>query len=138
MTDTIDEVRAAIRAKSDAFSALYAARAFDRQVEHFYLPDAVLSAPGQAMVIGRAAIAEWMRAFSAAIAEVRLEQVKLYLAGEDCAYEISRSILTAVGADAPTAEGRYVATWRKMDGEWFCEVDFFAGEPLDPAVAPGA
>jgi ketosteroid isomerase-like protein len=100
----------------------------------FWTDDAVVMPPGLPVVVGKAALREYVRA-SLEIPGFRIAwqstDVKFSPDG-NLAYMFSRNAVTMNGSDgAPaTTAGRAVTIWRRDGyGEWRCALDIWNAEP---------
>ena len=97
-------------------------------IAQFYAPDGAILPPGQPMAEGREAIAQvWsnllgLKNFALNFAPTRIR----IAAGNDMAYEIGIYTLGFDNDKGPVRDaGKYVVSWRKVDGVWKAAADIF-------------
>lgn len=123
-----DDVRRAIRERSDLFEAFFAAGDAAGLVESYYVAEPMFSAPDAPLLRGREAIRAVFESLMETIAAARLEQIEVGVSGE-LAYEVGRCALSLKdGSEGPPC--RYVIVWRKTSAGWRAEVDCFAYGPI--------
>lgn len=125
MSQATDEVRQAIRVRSDLFEKHFAASNAAALVADYYVDEPIMSAPDAPLLRGRAAIAGLFGEVMKAFVRCRLVQVEVR-AGGDLAYEVSRAILEPREPGVEPTECRYAIVWRRTPDGWRVEMDFFA------------
>ncbi|MDK4740242.1 nuclear transport factor 2 family protein [Rhizobium sp. CNPSo 3464] len=105
-------------------------------IEQLYADNAVLLAPGEAAVIGNAAIgARWTRQLQLKDLAFSLhpEQVVVSASG-DLAHDRGTYDFAATLPQGPiTDKGKYVLVWQKIRGQWKVIADIFNSNPTPPA-----
>lgn len=123
-TQTMSEVRAAIRERSDVFENHFARGDAAALVRDYYVEQPIMSAPDAELLHGRESITALFSGVMQGFVACKLEQIDVKLGG-DLAYEVSRATLTPreTGADVKC---RYMIAWRHTSVGWRVETDFFA------------
>lgn len=125
MSQATDEIRQAIRVRSDLFEKHFAASNAAGLVADYYVDEPIMSAADTPLLRGRAAIVALFAEVMKAFVRCRLVQVEVRAGGE-LAYEVSRAILEPREPGAEPTECRYMIAWRRTADGWRVETDFFA------------
>ncbi|MFC4314235.1 YybH family protein [Steroidobacter flavus] len=125
MTQAPDDVRQAIRVRSDLFEKHFAASNAAALVADYYVAEPMMSAPDSSLLRGRAAIAALFTEVMKGFVRCRLVQVEVR-AGGDLAYEVSRALLEPREPGVEPTECRYMIAWRRTPDGWRVEMDFFS------------
>ena len=113
----------AIGAANSAFSVNLRERNIDRMVNAFYSEDAIVMPPNAPAFRGRDAIKQLFTGFTAnGPVDVVLTTDQVIQSCDDMATEIGHYTET-VGSTHDT--GKYVVTWRKIEGQWRAIADIF-------------
>ena len=103
----------------------------------FWAPDGVLLPPGAPPVVGHDALRELygqffapnVKSFGSTTTHVEISE------SGDMAWEYGVNRLVLTGPDGDLLDlGKYLATWRKIDGEWFVAAVSFSSDA--PAPVP--
>ncbi len=129
----LEQDRQAVLTAEKGWAAAARNRDLDRSVA-FMADDATMLPPGNAPVVGKAAIREYMAAgFATSGFSVTWEPESVIVAESgDLAYTRARSIYTfpGTGGGILTQHAKGVAVWRKgADGAWRCVVDIWNETP---------
>jgi ketosteroid isomerase-like protein len=124
MTDTLDAVKAAIRAASDRFEANFSAGDAHALVADYYTAEPMMCAPDMPLIRGRGAIEALFSEIVKGVSSCRLTQREVKYGGGDLASELGAAQLAM--RDGTQAEARYLIVWRKTEEGWRVETDFFA------------
>ncbi len=132
---------AALRARSEAMVSAEQRMAVDEAVA-MYHQDAVVLPAGSPAISGRDAVREMYQGYfgSGAVKSFEASITKLEVAASgDIGYEYGVNRFTL---NTPQGEmldvGKYVAIWRKVDGQWYAAVVAFNSDAAAPTpVAPG-
>jgi ketosteroid isomerase-like protein len=119
-------VTSAIRGRSRAFEAAFAAGDAEGLVDGYFVSDSegpVASPPGTKPVRGRAAIVDMFKRQFVDAAAIRLETLSVDVSGS-IAYEFGRAHLDL--RSGVELKGRYAVLWRKGVRGWRVKTDFFA------------
>ena len=132
---------AAVRARSEAVVAAEAAMDADAAAA-FWAEDAIIQPAGSPQAQGRSAIRELYGEFfgSGMLKEFSGTTSGLHVAASgDLAYEygVNRMVFTGPEGDL-VDNGKYLAVWKKIDGEWYvAALSFTSDTPAPvPAAAP--
>jgi uncharacterized protein (TIGR02246 family) len=118
------DAKAAIHAGSEAWAAAWNAGDAEA-LTALYAEDAVLMAPGAEPAKGTEAIMEYFQAAieAAAGAQQMITPLEVMDAG-DWAVEVGRYV-TDAASGSHLDHGRYVATWKNVDGKWLIHRDIW-------------
>lgn len=131
----IEAERAAIRARGEALVA--AESAMDTQASlAFWAPDGIIQGQAMPLAQGREELAAVYDGFFQAVAEFGSTTTRIDVAaGGDMAWEYGVNRAVMAGPDGNLLDmGKYVAVWRKLDGEWYVAAVAFSSDA--PAPAP--
>jgi len=99
---------------------------FQAMVASFYAPRFHMVFPDRQAVTDHAELAGLFAEYLKTIREVKLDpKVTRFNESCDMAWQLANSMLVPRDGSAPV-ECRYVVVWRRINGDWFCELDFFA------------
>jgi uncharacterized protein (TIGR02246 family) len=137
--------QASIRAADSAFAAAAAAHDLEGSAGSLSA-DAIMFAPEQPPLVGRAAIREYMReSFATPGFSVSWTTDTIVVAASnDMAYSFARSRYTFPGHSGKpgaidTAYGKGLSIWRReADGRWRTVADIWNGAPTLPPIRPTA
>jgi uncharacterized protein (TIGR02246 family) len=107
----------------------------------FWADDAVVMAPGQPPLVGKAAIRKYVaESFQVPGFGIRWETTQVTVASAgDIAYATGTNAVTLNGPDGKplTYPGKVATVWRKAaDGSWKCVLDIWNDEPKRPTATP--
>lgn len=126
----------AVRARSEALVAAEVAKDTERALA-FWAPDAIAQPAGAPQVQGHEAIrALYNSLFQGPLKEMQGTTTRLEVSqGGDIAYEygINRMTLSSPAGDLLDV-GKYLAVWKKVNGEWFVAALSFTSDA--PAPVP--
>ena len=124
------------------FAAAFRARDAAR-VASFYTEDAVLMAPNQPMLTGRASIEDrYKREFEQGASGLQLKPLESVVSGAQ-GFEVGRSIVTVMRGGSPTSaatgntapvtvQGKYLVILRQIAGDWKIAYDIFNSDQPAP------
>lgn len=130
---SVDQI---VAEKCGLFAELFRSGQIDRLVEVFYTPDAVLEGQDLLPQRGRRAIAAVFKDVRSVYAEIIIDQHEPVVASGDLAYgNVSN---TNICVDGSLEVHRGLMVWRRVEGSWFVERDFFfrLGEAAGASMAP--
>jgi uncharacterized protein (TIGR02246 family) len=129
---------AALLARSQEAAAADAA-GDARRLAHLFADDAVVQLAGAPQFHGRNVLrAYFEERFDAGLQQEPIEfRAYLEVAGSgDLAYEYGQQhALPAGDATAALGRGKYLAVWRKIDGDWYIAALSFTGDAAPPPPA---
>lgn len=131
---------AALRARSEAMVSAEQRMAVDEAVA-LYHPDAVVLPAGAPPITGRDAVRTMYQEYFASGMVKSFEASITHLevaASGDIAYEYGVNRFTLNAPEGPMLDvGKYLAIWKKVDGEWYAAVVAFNSDAAAPTpVAP--
>lgn len=88
------------------------------RVGDFYAEDANLLPPGPDDLTGRSAIQAFWSAATERLTDPKLTTTDVAEVGPGFAREIGTYSAQVKGSEDETVSGKYVAIWRKIDGDW--------------------
>ena len=117
---TLEEIEAEVRARSEAVVAAEIAGDYEAAIT-FFTADAVIQMANAPQIDGREALLGLYNAVLGAAIEFEGTETAIVPAGSgDLAYEYGINRMVFEGPDGPVEDmGKYLAVWRKIDGEWF-------------------
>ena len=130
-----DELKAEVEEVIERDKAWVAAGHPDKIVNGFLADDMTMMAPGMAPVRGKAEVAKWYKKWFEAKPEPPVptvhEQLGAFVAeSKDLACAMGIVHVTVNSENGPRQEHfKYIIIYRKIDGVWMGEVDFFTPEP---------
>lgn len=136
----VEAETAALRARSDALVAAEKRMAADEAVA-FYETDAVVLPSGAAIINGRDGVRtlyqEYFGSGMLKSFESTVTQLEVTSSG-DVAYEYGSNRFILAGPEGDLLDvGKYLAIWKKVDGEWYVSVLAFNSDAAAPTpVAP--
>jgi len=110
----------------------------DRASAAYYEHDAIMLAPGQAPIVGGAAIEKFLSAFPP-FSDYRLEVAEIQGDG-DLAFERGTASMTTILLQEPTNAWRinYIVVWRRqVDGSWKVAREVFTPAAKPETKGPG-
>lgn len=116
-----DAARSAIVAANDAFSKSLRTGDIDAMVDNFYADSAVVMPPNAPAFRGRDAIKQLFKGMAASGSTDVVLTTDDVLTSCDMATEIGRYEIRGANHDA----GKYVVTWRNINGQWRAVADIF-------------
>jgi ketosteroid isomerase-like protein len=131
---------AALRARSEGVIAAEMSQNVDAAVA-FYAQDAIVLPAGAPLLSGRDAVRQMYAEVFGSGAVKAFESIPTVLevaASGDIGYEygVNRFTLNTPGGEMLDV-GKYVAVWKKIDGEWYAAVLSFSSDaPAPTPVAP--
>ena len=134
-----DVVREAITANDEAFDQAYNAGDAATLVA-LYAPDAVVLPPNEPRIEGSAAIQELFAAMfeeaPGATLDLTTEDVQVAAAG-DYAYGVGSFSVSGTAPDGSewSDQGKYVAIWKNVDGEWKMVLDTWSSDNPAAGIA---
>ena len=116
--DLAQEIEA-LQARAVALAAAEAAMDRDAALA-FWSEDAVMHLAGSPPIVGRAAVADLYEQVFAQIVEFEATSTQIELAAAgDLAWELGTNRTVVAGGQGGFVDtGKYLAVWRKIDGEW--------------------
>ena len=129
----IEAERAAVRARGEALAA--AESAMDTQgALAFWAPDGILQGHGMPLVQGRDGVEGVYEVFFQAVAEFGSTATRLEMAASgDMAWEYGVNRIVIAGPEGNLlGMGKYLAMWKKIDGEWYIAAVAFSSDAPDP------
>jgi len=122
------DAEAAIRHANSEFSANVRAANAQAIVDNFYAPDAIGMAPNMPALHGREALRQfWTGFLTTGAIELTLTSdnitVRDDIAVERGHYDLS--ITPPNGREVAKDKGKYLVTWKKVDGRWWAFEDIF-------------
>ena len=137
-TVDIEAETAAVRLRSEALVAAETAKDVEGSLA-FLAKDAVAQPAGVPQLGGHDELRGMFEAVFASLAEFGATTTRLEVsASGDMAYEYGVNRIVVAGEDGNLVDiGKYLAVWKKVDGEWLVAAVSFtsdapAPEPLDP------
>lgn len=136
----LEEAEAALRARSDAVMDAERRMAVD-EAAAFYLEDAIMLPAGAPLLRGREAIRgmyqEFMGSGMVKSFDATITHLEVAPSG-DVGYEYGVNRMTLATPDGDLLDvGKYLAIWKKVDGEWYAAaVAFNSDAPAPTPVAP--
>ena len=133
-----DSARQALEANIARWATFFNAGNAD-SLAMFYAPDARTLPPGMPMVSGRDSIRAMLAGyFAAGKTEGATFQVQSVSANGPIAVERGtfRMTFTTTGGQPMTSAGKYLAHWRRMDGQWQMVEDIWNDDAPPPPPAP--
>jgi uncharacterized protein (TIGR02246 family) len=124
----------AIRARSAGIVAAEAAQDVERSTSYF-APDAIAQPAGSAQIQGRDAIRElYGHFFSGMLKDFAGITTEIEVAASGAlAYEYGINRMVLNGPDGDLLDiGKYLAVWRKLDGEWYIAALSFSSDAPAP------
>lgn len=116
------DAESAIRAANELFSRNLRAGNIDAMVDNFYAPDAVVMPPNAPAFRGRDNIKQLFKALAASgQTDVTLTSDNV-MQSCDMATEIGHYDVRGTATHEP---GKYVVTWKRIDGQWRAVADIF-------------
>lgn len=132
---------AALRARSEGVVAAENAQNIDAAVA-FYAEDAIVQPAGAPLLSGRDAVrGMYTEVFgSGAVKAFEGTPTRIEVAASgDVGYEYGVNRLTLNTPDGEMLDvGKYLAIWKKIDGEWYAAVLSFSSDALAPAPVAAA
>ena len=126
----------AIRVANSAFMNNVRSANFDALVNSYYAPDAVLMPPETPALHGRESIRQFFNAVNTAGAADIAITTDNVIQSCDMATEVGHYdfAMTPRNAGAATTHelGKYLVTWRKIDGQWRVVADMFSANAPAP------
>ncbi len=116
----LEELEAEVRARSEAVVAAESAKDFEAAIA-FFTPDAVIQMANAPQIQGLDALLELYETVLGPTLEFEGTATKIVPAASgDLAYEHGVNRFVFDTPDGPLEDmGKYLAVWKKIDGEWF-------------------
>jgi ketosteroid isomerase-like protein len=132
----------AIRAKDRAFADALVAKDVETMVSQ-YAPDAILLPPGNPKVEGAQAIRDIFTTWFAqeggpSAATLTSDAITVSSAG-DYAHSVGSFTMSGTAPDGSeyTDQGKYVAVWKSIDGDWKMTADIWNSDAPPPGMDEG-
>ena len=129
----LDAELAAVKALSEGIVA--AETAMDTEAAlAFWAPDAIVQPSGAPQIQGTEALRQMYDQFFSQVAAFASTPTTYEIAASgDMAWEYGVNYITFIGPDGEFVDvGKYLAVWRKMDGEWLIAAVSFSSDALPP------
>ncbi|MFO7552453.1 MAG: hypothetical protein R6W80_13680 [Haliea sp.] len=124
--DTLSNVQAEIRRKSDEFEEHFRNGRARELVRDYYVRDRpAMSAPDSPLLTDHESIADLFAGLMESMSDCRLYQHDVRVSGER-AYELGGAFIKSRDQSAGELECRYLIVWRNTEDGWRVETDFFA------------
>ncbi|SIO72098.1 Ketosteroid isomerase homolog [Burkholderia sp. GAS332] len=118
----IESTKAEIRAKYDFFEQCVSTRNVSKLLEEFYSKTAVFAGNGGPTVSGQEELGGFLtHVFSEVFESMKVEQIETRVYEGNVAFD--SSLVSAKYKDGAVGTLRTFCVFRKIDGEWFCDVD---------------
>jgi ketosteroid isomerase-like protein len=133
-TLTIDQIEAEVRARSKALVAAEMTGQFKAAVS-FFTPDAVVHAANVPEIHGHGALLELYETVMSTVADFEGTTTKISVAASgDMAYKYG---INRFWIESPNGRvellGKYLAAWKKIEGEWYVAALAFSNDAPPPA-----
>ncbi len=131
---TRQELEAEVLARSDAIAAAEMSEDYEAAIT-FFVPDPILQMANAPQIQERDGLMEMYETVMAPALEFESTRTDLVLAASgDMAYEYGINRLVFETPDGPLEDmGKYLAVWRKIDGEWFVAALAVSSDQPPPA-----
>lgn len=115
-------MRNALLAKCEIFEHLFTASRIEEMIEHFYAEDATLEGLDLPAQRGRSAIIKIFAEARSSYREISINLDPVHVHG-DIAFGGITNVNVLIDNRTEIHRGQMI--WRKIDGEWFVQSDFF-------------
>ena len=131
---TLQELEAEVVARSDAIVAAEMSGDYEAAIA-FFVPDPILQTANAPQIQDRAGLMEVYETVLGSALEFEGTRTDIVLAASgDLAYEYGINRLVFETPDGPLEDmGKYLAVWRKIDGEWFVAALAVSSDQPPPA-----
>jgi ketosteroid isomerase-like protein len=131
---TLEELEAEVRTRSEMVVAAEMAKEWERAVT-FFTPDVVVQPANAPQVQGLDALLHLYETALATMTEFESTNTDIVPAASgDLAYEYGINHFVFETPDGPVEDlGKYLAVWRKIEGEWYIAALAFSSDVSPPA-----